>query len=124
MLSNPFITILLLVVSNIFMTLAWYGHLKFGNHSFFQKYGLFAIVFVSWFLALFEYIFQVPANKYGFIGQGGKYNLWQLKIIQESISIGVFVCFTLFFFKNESIKWNHFVGFFFLLLSVFFIFKK
>jgi uncharacterized protein (DUF486 family) len=124
MFSNPFITIILLVISNTFMTLAWYGHLKYGNFSIFQKYGLFSIIIFSWILALFEYIFQVPANKYGFIENGGKFNLWQLKIIQEAISIGVFVCFTLFFFKNESIRWNHVVGFFFLLLSVFFIFKK
>ena len=124
MLSNPYITIILLIISNTFMTLAWYGHLKYGHLSIFQKYGLVAIILISWFLALFEYVFQVPANKFGYIEQGGKFNLWQLKIIQEAISIGVFMCFTLYFFKNESLCWNHFIGFLFLLLSVYFIFKK
>lgn len=124
MLSNPFVTIILLVISNVFMTLAWYGHLKYGNVSFFQKYGLISIILISWFLALFEYLFQIPANKFGFIENGGKFNLWQLKIIQEAISIVIFIGFTLLVFKSESLRWNHFIGFLFLLLSVFFIFKK
>lgn len=124
MLSNPFVTIILLVISNVFMTLAWYGHLKYGNVSFFQKYGLISIILFSWFLALFEYLFQIPANKFGFIENGGKFNLWQLKIIQEAISIVIFIGFTLLVFKSESLRWNHFIGFLFLLLSVFFIFKK
>ncbi len=73
---------------------------------------------------MFEYIFQVPANKYGFKGNGGPFSLLELKMIQEALSIGVFLIFTLFFFRNEKIAWNHLVGFGFLMLAVFFVFLK
>ncbi len=119
-----FLTIGLLIFSNIFMTLAWYGHLKFGELKGFQKLGLFSIVLISWGIALFEYMFQVPANRIGFQGTGGPFTLIQLKVLQEVITLIVFTGFTLLFFKNESFKWNHFAGFICLVLAVYFIFKK
>lgn len=83
-----------------------------------------AIILISWGIAMFEYIFQVPANKYGFKGNGGPFSLLELKMIQEALSIGIFLIFTLFFFKNEKIAWNHLVGFGFLILAVYFVFLK
>lgn len=117
-------TILLLVVSNIFMTIAWYGHLKFQNYSWFSRLGLPAIVLISWGVALFEYSAQVPANKLGYTGNGGPFNLWQLKVLQEVITLVVFMFFTLVAFKNETLRLNHLIGFVFLVLAVYFIFKK
>ncbi|QQX77169.1 MULTISPECIES: DMT family protein [Aequorivita] len=117
-------TIGLLILSNIFMTLAWYGHLKFSELKGFQKLGLVAIIFISWGIALFEYFFQVPANRIGFKENGGPFSLVQLKVIQEVITLVVFTIFTLIAFKNETLKWNHIVGFIFLVLAVYFIFKK
>lgn len=119
-----FLTVALLVLSNTFMTLAWYGHLKFGNWDFFRKYGLPAIVLVSWGIALFEYVFQVPANRIGFNGNGGPFNLWQLKVIQEAITLIVFTIFTLIVFRTETLRWNHLLGFLFQILAVYFIFRK
>lgn len=117
-------TILLLIISNVFMTLAWYGHLKFGELKWFNKLGLVAIIFISWGMALFEYAFQVPANRIGFRENGGPFSLWQLKVIQEVITLVVFAGFTMLAFKNEPLRWNHVVGGVFLVLAVFFIFKK
>lgn len=106
------------------MTIAWYGHLKFKEMPGFSKLGLFMIILISWGVAFFEYIFQVPANKYGFTGNGGAFSLIELKIMQEVITLTVFTIFTLLFFKEEVIKWNHFVGFGFMILAVYFIFNK
>jgi len=117
-------TIILLVLSNAFMTLAWYGHLKFKELKWFENLGLIAIVLISWGIALFEYFFQVPANRMGFKGNGGPYTLVELKVIQEVITLTVFTIFTLLAFKDEQLKWNHIVGFAFLVLAVYFIFKK
>lgn len=118
------ITIALLVLSNTFMTLAWYGHLKFAEWKWFSKLGLVAIVLLSWGIALFEYAFQVPANKIGFKGNGGPFSLIELKVIQEVITLIVFTAFTLVVFKTETFRWNHAIGFCFLILAVYFIFKK
>jgi len=118
------ITIGLLVLSNVFMTLACYGHLKFKEFKLFENAGLLTLIFISWGLALFEYFFQVPANKIGFQGNGGPFSLLQLKVIQEVITLLIFVTFSLLFFKNETLKWNHILGFCFLILAVYFIFKK
>ncbi len=117
-------TVGLLVCSNIFMTFAWYGHLKFKEMHWFNNWGLPAIILLSWGIALFEYCFQVPANRIGFDGNGGPFNLWQLKVMQEVITLVVFTAFTTLVFKNETFKTNHFVGFVFLILAVYFIFKK
>ena len=119
-----FYTIVLLILSNVFMTLAWYGHLKFAEWKWFNKLGLIAIILISWGIALFEYFFQVPANKIGFKGNGGPFSLVELKVLQEVITLIVFMGFTLIAFKNESFKWNHAIGFLFLVLAVFFVFKK
>src|SRR3954468_14216671 len=94
-------TIGLLILSNIFMTFAWYGHLKFKEMKWFENLGLISIVLISWGIALFEYFFQVPANRIGFKENGGPFTLMQLKVIQEVITLSVFVGFTLLFFKNE-----------------------
>ena len=118
------ITIGLLLLSNVFMTLAWYGHLKFKELKWFENAGLITIVLISWGLALFEDCFQVPANRIGFMGNGGPFSLLQLKVIQEVITLVIFVIFSMLFFKNESLKWNHLIGIFFFILSVYFIFKK
>jgi len=117
-------TIVLLILSNSFMTLAWYGHLKFAENERFAKLGLVAVVLISWGIALFEYFFQVPANRMGFKGNGGPFSLVELKVIQEVITLVVFTVFTLIAFKDEVIRWNHVVGFGLLVLAVFFIFKK
>ncbi len=121
---KQFYTIGLLIISNIFMTLAWYGHLKFSEWKWTEKLGLFSIIIISWAIAFFEYCFQVPANKYGFTGNGGPFNLWQLKVLQEAITLIVFTVFTLIAFKTESFRMNHLIGFVFLILAVYFIFKK
>lgn len=121
---NTFVTISLLVVSNIFMTFAWYGHLKMKEFKWFESLPLISIILISWFIALFEYIFQVPANKMGYKGNGGQFTLLQLKVIQEVITLIVFTAFSLIAFKNETFRWNHLIGFIFLILAVYFIFKK
>jgi hypothetical protein len=106
------------------MTLAWYGHLKLKTMSRFENMSLFAVILLSWGIAFFEYMLQVPANRIGYSGTGGPYSLVELKVIQEVISIFVFTVFTLVVFKNEQFSLNHLVGFIFLVLAVYFIFKK
>ena len=105
--------IILLLISNVFMTFAWYGHLKFKSSA------LWAVVLVSWGIAFFEYCFQVPAIRMGY----ETYNAAQLKTIQEVITLVVFSFFSVFYLK-EQFKWNYLVGFAFIVLAVFFIFKK
>ena len=117
-------TIGLLVMSNIFMTMAWYGHLKFSQMKGFDKLGLVAIVLISWGIALFEYFFQVPANRIGFRENGGPFSLVELKVIQEVVSLTVFTLFTVLVFRTEELRWNHAIGFLFLVLAVYFIFRK
>jgi len=114
----------LLFLSNTFMTFAWYGHLKFKQMNWFSSLGLFSVILISWGIAFFEYCFQVPANRIGFEENGGPFNLWQLKVIQEVITLVVFTLFSVFFFKNETLRLNHLIGFGFLILAVYFIFKK
>ncbi|ACT94196.1 DMT family protein [Dyadobacter fermentans] len=121
---KSFLTIGLLILSNAFMTMAWYGHLKFKEMAWFSKLGLFSIILISWGIALFEYCFQVPANRIGFKENGGPFSLVELKVIQEVITLVIFMVFTLLFFKTETFRWNHFVGFVFLVLAVYFIFRK
>jgi uncharacterized protein (DUF486 family) len=117
-------SIALLVLSNIFMTLAWYGHLQFKKFNIFQNRGLFFAIGISWGLAFFEYIFQVPANKIGFKDNNGPFSLFELKIIQEVVSLTVFSLVAIFIFKTDKFAWNYLVGFLFMILAVFFIFKK
>lgn len=85
---------------------------------------LVSIILISWGIALFEYALQVPANRIGFADNGGPFNLWQLKVIQEVITLVVFTIFAIIFFKNETFRLNHLIGFIFLILAVYFIFKK
>jgi uncharacterized protein len=120
---KPIITIALLFISNTFMTIAWYGHLKFSEWKGFHKLGLWSIVLISWGVAFFEYAFQVPANKWGFKGNGGAFSLIQLKVLQEVITLIVFALFTLFVFKTENFSFNHIISFVFLILAVYFMFK-
>jgi uncharacterized protein (DUF486 family) len=121
---KAFATITLLILSNAFMTFAWYGHLRFKDMTWSKNLGLISIILISWGIALFEYILQVPANRIGFKEQGGPFSLVQLKVIQEVITLTVFVLFSVIFFKNETLKWNHFVAFILLILAVYFMFKK
>jgi uncharacterized protein (DUF486 family) len=118
------VTISLLLVSNVFMTFAWYGHLKLKEYDWFANMGLLKVILFSWTIALFEYMAMIPANKIGFEGNGGPFTIWQLKVIQEVITLVVFAVFTLLVFKSESLRTNHIIGFVFLVLAVYFIFKK
>jgi len=118
------LTICLLILSNSFMTLAWYGHLKFSEWNWFSKLGVVSIILISWGIALFEYIFQVPANRMGYSGNGGPFSLLQLKVIQEVITLVVFVGFTLLVFKTETFRINHIISFVLLIGAVYFMFKK
>lgn len=116
-------TIVLLFISNAFMTLAWYGHLKFKEMEWGKNLGLFSIILISWGMAFFEYLFQVPANRIGFKDNGGPFNLVQLKTIQEAITLIIFMGYSALVF-HQRFQWNHIVGFFLIVLAVFVIFKK
>jgi len=117
-------TVGLLILSNTFMTLAWYGHLKFKEFKWFSTLPLVVVILISWGIALFEYFFQVPANRIGFKGNGGPFTLFQLKVIQEAITLVVFTLFAVFAFKTETFKFNHFIAFVFIILAVYFVFKE
>ena len=118
-------TILLLIVSNIFMTCAWYGHLKMKQQfSWFEHLPLFGVILFSWFLAFFEYCFQVPANRIGFQENGGHFTRVQLKVIQEVITLTVFAVFSAVAFQNETLHWNHLAAAVCLVLAVYFAFMK
>jgi len=117
-------TLTLLILSNVFMTIAWYGHLKFKDMEWSQNLGLFSIILISWGMAFVEYCFQVPANRIGYKANGGPFDLVELRVIQEIISLMVFTAFTLLVCKNEQFKWNHVAGFICLILAVYFLFKK
>ena len=109
----------LLVISNIFMTFAWYGHLKTLNSKPF-----YIAVLLSWGVAFFEYCFQVPANRIGFVDNGGPFNLVQLKVIQEVISLIIFGLMATLMFKGDGLHWNHLAAFFCLIAAVYFVFMK
>lgn len=118
------LTIVLLILSNAFMTFAWYGHLKFKEMNWAKSLPLISVILISWGIALFEYLLQVPANRIGFKNYGGPFSLVELKVIQEVITLVIFVVFSLLFFKTETFRWNHVIGFIFLILAVYFVFKK
>lgn len=117
-------TILLLIASNVFMTFAWYGHLKLQEMKISTSWPLIGIILFSWGVAFLEYCAQVPANRIGFDGNGGPFNLMQLKVIQEVISLTVFTVIVTVMFKGQSFQWNHLAAFFCLILAVFFVFLK
>ncbi len=106
------------------MTLAWYGHLQFKKFTWLQSAGLWKVILLSWTIALAEYIFQVPANRFGSNETGGPFTLFQLKTIQEVISLLVFTLITIFVFKTERPGWNHLAAFACLVGAVYFIFRK
>lgn len=117
-------SILLLVVSNVFMTFAWYGHLKLQEDKVINNWPLIAVIAFSWSIALAEYMCQVPANRLGFTGNGGPFSLMQLKVIQEVITLVVFTIFSTMLFKGESFHWNHLAAGGCLVLAVYFVFMK
>lgn len=119
-----FSTIVLLLLANVFMTYAWYGHLKQDGIKKWTFWSLSLAIFISWGIAFFEYCLQIPANKIGFKDNGGPFSLIQLKVIQEVISLLVFMVFTVLFFKSESFKWNHFAAFILIVIAVYLVFKK
>lgn len=121
---NALITIGMLIVSNIFMTFAWYGHLKLQSSGISSNWPLWLVIIFSWGIALAEYSFQVPANRMGFVGNGGPFTLMQLKILQEVITLVVFTLFTVVFFRGEQLHWNHFAAFVCLIMAVYFVFMK
>lgn len=123
MLSHGIFSVLLLILSNIFMTFAWYGHLKMREYSWFDSLPLIGVIAFSWAIAFFEYCLQVPANRLGFRETGGPFDIMQLKVIQEVITLVVFTVFSVIAFKME-LKWNHLAAFCCLILAVYFIFKK
>lgn len=117
--------IVLLVVSNVFMILAWYGHLKLQDLGILKsETSILIVILISWGLAFFEYCFQVPANRIGFQGNGGPYSLMQLKVVQEVITLVIFTLFTVVCFRGESLHWNHFAAFLCLIAAVYFVFMK
>ncbi len=117
-------TVLLLIASNVFMTFAWYGHLKLQEMKVSSGWPLIAVIAFSWAIAFFEYCAQVPANRIGFEGNGGPFSLMQLKVIQEVISLTVFTLIVTLLFKGQGLQWNHFAAFLCLIAAVFFVFLK
>ncbi len=123
--SKSLLTILLLIISNSFMTLAWYGNLKLQDMKVISpNTSIVVIVLISWCVALLEYSFLIPANRIGSDINGGPFSLVQLKVIQEVISCLVFGVIVSVLFKGESIQWNHLVAVLFLILAVYFVFMK
>ena len=121
---NGFWTVLMLVFSNVFMTFAWYGHLKLAEMKISTGWPLIVVILFSWGIAFFEYCLTVPANRIGFQANGGPFSLIQLKVIQEVVSLTIFTIVVMFLFKGESVQWNHIVSFACLIAAVFFAFLK
>ena len=122
MFTRILITVGLLIISNVFMTFAWYGHLKLQQAGISSNWPLYVVILVSWGIALAEYSFQIPANRIGFVENGGPFSLMQLKVIQECITLVIFTIFTIVFFKGEQLHWNHFVAFLLIIAAVYFAF--
>ena len=120
--STAILTVILLIISNVFMTFAWYGHLKLSNMGISTNWPLFLIILLSWGIAFFEYIILVPANKMGYAGNGGPFSLVQLKVIQEAISLTVFTVIAILLFQGEKIQWNHIAAFICLVAAVCLVF--
>ena len=118
----PLVTVGLLTLSNIFMTFAWYGHLKLQQTGVSSNWPLVLVILFSWGIALVEYSFMVPANRIGFEGNGGPFSLIQLKVTQEVITLIVFCIFSLIAFENFHLRWNHAVAFLCLVAAVYFTF--
>ena len=121
---NALYTILLLILSNVFMTLAWYGHLSLQHSGVTKSWPLIGIIAFSWGIAFFEYCCQVPANRIGFIDNGGPFSLIQLKVIQECISLTVFVILANILFHHQALQWNHLLAFILIVAAVWLVFMK
>lgn len=121
---NGIYTVLLLVLSNIFMTLAWYGHLKLQQTGVSSNWPMIGVILFSWAIAFFEYCCQVPANRMGYVDNGGPFTLVQLKVVQECISLMVFAIIANMLFQNESLRWNHAAAFLCIIGAVYFVFAK
>ena len=117
-------TILMLMVSNVFMTFAWYGNIKLSEMGVMKDWPLILVILASWGIAFFEYSFMIPANRMGSVVHGGPFTLVQLKVIQEAVSLIIFMIISIKVFKMGEFNWNHLIGFGFLVLAVYFIFKK
>ena len=115
-------TVVLLIISNVFMTLAWYGHLRLGELGISRNWPLYVVILFSWLIALAEYSFQVPAKRMGYVGNGGPFTLVQLKVLQEAITLVVFTIVATVVFQGQSIRWNHIVSFVLLIAAVYFAF--
>ena len=122
--KTAILTILLLVIANIFMTFAWYGHLKLQASGISTNWPLYLVILFSWGIALAEYFFQVPANRMGFQENGGPFSLMQLKVIQEVITLTVFTVFSVVVSKGTHLQWNHFLAFLLLIGAVYLVFMK
>ena len=122
--SPAITTLILLIIANVFMTFAWYGHLKLGQTGVSSNWPLIVVILFSWGIALIEYCFQVPANRMGFDGNGGPFSLMQLKVMQEVITLVVFVIFSLIAFEGFTLKWNHYLAMALLVGSVYLVFMK
>ena len=116
------LTIILLIISNVFMTFAWYGNLKLQAMGVTKSWPLIAIILLSWGVAFFEYCVMIPANRIGFRDNGGPFSLFQLKIIQEVISLTVFTVIAMLMFQGEKLHWNHIAAFICLMAAVGFAF--
>lgn len=116
------ITVIMLIISNIFMTLAWYGNLRLQQAGLIKDWPLIAIIAVSWCVAFFEYSFMIPANRIGFSDNGGPYSLFELKILQEAISLTVFTIIAMVLFQGQKLQWNHLCAFICLIAAVIFAF--
>ena len=121
---NGLYTIILLVMSNVFMTLAWYGHLKLQQSGTSAGWPLIGVIAFSWGIAFFEYCCQVPANRIGFEGNGGPFSLVQLKVVQECISLGVFAVIANILFQGQTLHWNHILACFLIICAVYLVFMK
>ncbi len=117
-------TLALLLLSNVVMTFAWYGHLKLQQMGISSHWPLILVILFSWGLAFFEYMLMVPANRIGYEANGGPFSLMQLKVLQEVITLTIFTVFVRLFFNNEQLHWNHFVSFALLIAAVYFAFMK
>lgn len=122
--NSAVLTVILLVISNVFMMFAWYGHLKLQQTGFSTNWPLWAVIIFSWAIALLEYIFMIPANRIGYDKNGGPFSLLELKVMQEAITLIIFVIFTAFVFGNEPIRWNHIMSFILLVCAVWLAFLK
>ncbi|MGM9870749.1 MAG: DMT family protein [Muribaculaceae bacterium] len=117
-------TIVLLLISNVFMTLAWYGHLRLQQTGVSSSWPLWVVILFSWGIALCEYSFMIPANRIGFRDNGGPYSLVQLKVMQEAISLIVFTLVAMVIFQGFTLRWNHLLAFLMLVGAVYLVFME